>query len=71
MCFTVSQKENSKGSFKKVMHEPSTESGQTSLVASDELTVVPDTSPAPAKMAPSSPSSKREKVVSVVVFFVI
>ena len=61
----MAKTENSKGPFEKVMHEPSTESGQTSPVASDELTVVPDTSPAPAKMAPSSPSSKREKEVSV------
>ena len=53
--------ENSQGPFEKVIHEPSTESGQTSPVASDELTVVPDTSLAPAKMAPSAPSSSDDE----------
>ena len=53
--------ENSQGPFEKVIHEPSTESGQTSPVASDELPVVPDTSLAPAKMAPSAPSSSDDE----------
>ena len=53
--------ENSQGPFEKVIHEPSTENGQTSPVASDELPVVPDTSLAPAKMAPSAPSSSDDE----------